>query len=101
MEVCWFEVMDDLPLRCQLWKGSQLDQPIWDLVFLSVKEDKDTPTCKSKQFKIMNHKMRIVSNTWQEQSCIPDIDQLMQDVQAGLGEVDPGCFDERKNVCSC
>ena len=43
---CAFNVVHDFPLRRQLWNCNQLVRLIWNLVLLSVKEDKVAPICK-------------------------------------------------------
>ena len=43
---CAFDVVQDFPLRVQLWNCHQLVAHIWDLVLLSVKEDQVPPVCK-------------------------------------------------------
>ena len=43
---CAFNVVQDFPLRLQLWNCSQLVELIWNLVRLSVKEDQVAPVCK-------------------------------------------------------
>ena len=43
---CAFNVVQDFPLRLQLWNCNQLVGLIWDLVLLSVKEDQVAPICK-------------------------------------------------------
>ena len=43
---CAFNVVQDFPLRRQLWNCNQLVRLIWNLVLLSVKEDKVAPICK-------------------------------------------------------
>ena len=43
---CAFDVVQDFPLRRQLWNCNQLVRLIWNLVLLSVKEDKVAPICK-------------------------------------------------------
>ena len=43
---CAFNVVQDLPLRLQLWNCNQLVILIWNLVLLSVKEDQVAPICK-------------------------------------------------------
>ena len=43
---CAFNVVQDFPLRLQLWNCNQLNWLIWNLVLLSVKEDQVAPICK-------------------------------------------------------
>ena len=43
---CAFDVVQDFPLRLQLCNCNQLVGHIWNLVLLSVKEDKVAPICK-------------------------------------------------------
>ena len=107
-ELCWFEVMDDLPLRSQLWKGSQLDQSIWDLVFLSVEEDQLSPTYENipvqfvSQIEIYQPATICTyrSITWLLKSSIPKINQVAEDVQAGTGEALLGLRDKSADVAS-
>ena len=43
---CAFNIIQDFPLRLQLWNCNQILGHIWDLVLLSVKEDQVAPICK-------------------------------------------------------
>ena len=72
-----------------------------DLVFRSVKVDQVTPTCKTLivcQKREKKYPVCKILDTCQLQSFVAHIDQLMQDVKAGIRDVLLGLRDEGESV---